>query len=301
MINSMSYKGYTASMVFDAEDKIIVGRVQDVDDIISFHGESVAEFESNFHAAIEDYLAASKELGLGSGKASQRQSDVAHRSRGSRRRSQGCREEWHEPQQVGRRCTRQGSEEGAHTCYSAQRRLTTRSSGAPTACHAGHQALGLRPILRLLSSAPCRWRPLSSNVRPAQTRFCARSDPEEPEPPTLPRRPHMHATELQSSVTRRSGQLAVAGRQYLDGEADAKSVQTLEDEILTEAESDERWKLPVAHGEDALWSLVWSPQHLCGPNHPLVVARQGLEPSLQAIEHGSPLPAGVSAGRPRDA
>jgi predicted HicB family RNase H-like nuclease len=50
-------------MVFDAEDKVIVGRVQDIDDIISFHGESVAEFESNFHAAIEDYLAASKELG----------------------------------------------------------------------------------------------------------------------------------------------------------------------------------------------------------------------------------------------
>ena len=63
MINFMSYKGYAASMVFDAEDKLIVGRVQDIDDIISFHGESVAEFESNFHAAIEDYLAASKELG----------------------------------------------------------------------------------------------------------------------------------------------------------------------------------------------------------------------------------------------
>ena len=59
----MSYKGYTASMVYDTEDKIIVGRVQDVDDIISFHGGSVAEFESNFHAAIDDYLAASEELG----------------------------------------------------------------------------------------------------------------------------------------------------------------------------------------------------------------------------------------------
>jgi predicted HicB family RNase H-like nuclease len=63
MINAMSYKGYTATMVFDAEDKVIVGRVQDIDDIITFHGESVAEFESNFHAAIEDYLAASKALG----------------------------------------------------------------------------------------------------------------------------------------------------------------------------------------------------------------------------------------------
>ena len=63
MINFMSYKGYTASMVFDAEDKIIVGRVLDIDDIISFHGESISEFETNFHTTVEDYLAASKELG----------------------------------------------------------------------------------------------------------------------------------------------------------------------------------------------------------------------------------------------
>lgn len=59
----MSYKGYTASMIFDAEDKIIVGRVLGIDDFISFHGESVAEFESDSHASIEDNLSASKELG----------------------------------------------------------------------------------------------------------------------------------------------------------------------------------------------------------------------------------------------
>ena len=63
MINSMTYKGYTVSMVFDAQGKVIVGRVLDIDDISSFHGESVAEFESNFQASIEDYLAASKALG----------------------------------------------------------------------------------------------------------------------------------------------------------------------------------------------------------------------------------------------
>jgi predicted HicB family RNase H-like nuclease len=50
-------------MVFDAEDKVIVGRVQDIDDTISFHGDSVSEFEANFHAAIENYLAASREFG----------------------------------------------------------------------------------------------------------------------------------------------------------------------------------------------------------------------------------------------
>ena len=45
------------------------------------------------------------------------------------------------------------------------RGLTLRSSRAPTARRAGQQALGLRPILRLLSSTPrCRAR-LNSNVR----------------------------------------------------------------------------------------------------------------------------------------
>ena len=84
MINSMTYKGYTASMVFDAEDRIIVGRILDVDDIISFHGESVAEIEINFHAAIEDYLAASKELGSAPEKTGKRQSHAAHSARGTR-------------------------------------------------------------------------------------------------------------------------------------------------------------------------------------------------------------------------
>jgi predicted HicB family RNase H-like nuclease len=59
----MTYKGYTASMIFDAEDKIIVGRVLDIDDIISFHGESVVEFESSFKAVVDDYIAASEALG----------------------------------------------------------------------------------------------------------------------------------------------------------------------------------------------------------------------------------------------
>ena len=63
MNNSMNYKGYTASMVFDVDDKIIVGRVIDVEDIITFHATSIKEFEKNFHAAINDYIAACAVLG----------------------------------------------------------------------------------------------------------------------------------------------------------------------------------------------------------------------------------------------
>jgi len=63
MSNQMEYKGYKASMTFDAGDKIIVGRVLDIDDIIAFHGLSVAEFEAKFHSAIDEYLAACAALG----------------------------------------------------------------------------------------------------------------------------------------------------------------------------------------------------------------------------------------------
>lgn len=63
MINTIMYRGYHTSVTFDSEDKIIVGRVLDIDDIISFHGESVTEFETNFHTVVDDYIAACEKLG----------------------------------------------------------------------------------------------------------------------------------------------------------------------------------------------------------------------------------------------
>ena len=63
MNNTMTYHGYTTSLTFDVDDKIIIGRVLDVDDIIAFHGESVAEFEAAFRAAVDGYISACKQLG----------------------------------------------------------------------------------------------------------------------------------------------------------------------------------------------------------------------------------------------
>jgi len=64
MTNTVSCKGHTASMIFDAEDKIIVGRVLVIDDVISFHGESVAAFERDFAEVVDSYSAASEALGM---------------------------------------------------------------------------------------------------------------------------------------------------------------------------------------------------------------------------------------------
>jgi predicted HicB family RNase H-like nuclease len=62
-MNAMSYKGYTARIEYDDSDKIFCGRLAGMRDIVSFHGESVAELEAAFHEAVDDYVAACAEPG----------------------------------------------------------------------------------------------------------------------------------------------------------------------------------------------------------------------------------------------
>jgi predicted HicB family RNase H-like nuclease len=52
----MTYKGYKATIEFDDRDDIFVGRVEGMQDRISFHGSSVAKLEYAFHAGVEAYL-----------------------------------------------------------------------------------------------------------------------------------------------------------------------------------------------------------------------------------------------------
>jgi predicted HicB family RNase H-like nuclease len=63
-MNSMTYKGYTARIVFDERDDIFTGRVLGVRDIISFHADSVAELRAAFTGALDDYLADCAEQGI---------------------------------------------------------------------------------------------------------------------------------------------------------------------------------------------------------------------------------------------
>ena len=62
-MNTMSYNGFAARVEFDAEDRLFVGHVAGIRDIVGFHGESVAELEAAFHEAVDDYIAACKKLG----------------------------------------------------------------------------------------------------------------------------------------------------------------------------------------------------------------------------------------------
>ena len=63
-MNIMTHEGYTARVEFDERDNIFVGRILGIRNIISFHGETVAELRTEFELAIKDYLADCKEQGV---------------------------------------------------------------------------------------------------------------------------------------------------------------------------------------------------------------------------------------------
>lgn len=53
----MRYKGYEAAVAFDADDRILYGRLLCTQDVVSFEADNVSELEQAFHAAVDDYLA----------------------------------------------------------------------------------------------------------------------------------------------------------------------------------------------------------------------------------------------------
>ena len=49
--------GYSAHIEFDEGDRIFVGHLAGIRDIVGFHGSSVDELEAAFHESVDDYLA----------------------------------------------------------------------------------------------------------------------------------------------------------------------------------------------------------------------------------------------------
>ncbi|MBE2234691.1 MAG: type II toxin-antitoxin system HicB family antitoxin [Anaerolinea sp.] len=55
-MNTMTYKGYAARIEYSDEDQCLIGHIAGINDVIGFHGESVAELRTAFEEAVEDYL-----------------------------------------------------------------------------------------------------------------------------------------------------------------------------------------------------------------------------------------------------
>jgi predicted HicB family RNase H-like nuclease len=56
MKNYLEYKGYIGTVEFSAEDKVFFGKIQGINDLVTFEGISVNELEKSFHESVLDYL-----------------------------------------------------------------------------------------------------------------------------------------------------------------------------------------------------------------------------------------------------
>ena len=53
-MNTMSYKGYLGSVAFSEQDGVFYGKVEGINGLVNFEGESVKELTEAFHEAVDD-------------------------------------------------------------------------------------------------------------------------------------------------------------------------------------------------------------------------------------------------------
>ncbi|MBR1401736.1 MAG: type II toxin-antitoxin system HicB family antitoxin [Prevotella sp.] len=63
-MNTMNYKGYIGSVAFSEKDKVFFGKVEGINGLVNFEGESVEELTDAFHEAVDDYLAYCEDEGI---------------------------------------------------------------------------------------------------------------------------------------------------------------------------------------------------------------------------------------------
>ena len=52
----MMYKGYYASIRYSEEDRLFIGEILGLNDVLGFHGTSVNDLEQMFHQSVDNYL-----------------------------------------------------------------------------------------------------------------------------------------------------------------------------------------------------------------------------------------------------
>ncbi len=63
MNETLEYKAYTGSVEYSAEDRVLHGKILGIRDMVTFEGTDVAALESNFQAAVNEYLQLCEEAG----------------------------------------------------------------------------------------------------------------------------------------------------------------------------------------------------------------------------------------------
>ena len=63
-MNTLKYKGYIGSVNYSEPDKVFFGKLEGIDDLVNYEGESVKEITDAFHEAVDDYLIFCEDQGV---------------------------------------------------------------------------------------------------------------------------------------------------------------------------------------------------------------------------------------------
>lgn len=55
-MNTLKYKGYIGSVAYSEPDKVFFGKIEGIDGLVNYEGESVQELTDAFKEAVDDYL-----------------------------------------------------------------------------------------------------------------------------------------------------------------------------------------------------------------------------------------------------
>jgi len=56
MKDVLIYQDYIGSVHFNSDDEVFFGKIEGIDDLVSFEGSSVNELKKSFEEAVEDYI-----------------------------------------------------------------------------------------------------------------------------------------------------------------------------------------------------------------------------------------------------
>jgi predicted HicB family RNase H-like nuclease len=62
MANLLHYKGYVGSIQFIEDKEMFYGKLEFINDLITFQGTSVKELKEDFHEAVDEYIEDCKQL-----------------------------------------------------------------------------------------------------------------------------------------------------------------------------------------------------------------------------------------------
>ena len=63
MKDIIKYREYIGSIHYSMEDEVFYGKVQGIEDLVSFEGSTVNEIKESFQEAVDDYLELCREAG----------------------------------------------------------------------------------------------------------------------------------------------------------------------------------------------------------------------------------------------